>query len=153
MKKRYTASEALQIKTTFAYFVALSMTLITAISFLVVARMPIKDILPQSLVALFCMGLAFVQYRLKRSRKDSLLIPWVVSFITLAVPFIAKIKYSITLNVNKDVAFFKRHVPYSSEFFYQDLIRLHQDSSIASSFRPISRGVAFWLELLSHSFS
>jgi hypothetical protein len=42
------------------------------------------------------MGLAFVQYRLKRSRKDSLLIPWVVSFITLAVPFIAKIKYSIT---------------------------------------------------------
>lgn len=96
MRAKYTASEALQIKTTFAYFIALSMTLTIAVSFLVVARMPVKDILPQSLAALFCMGLAFAQYRLKRRRRDSLLIPWIVSFITLAVPFIAKIKYSIT---------------------------------------------------------
>ena len=95
MRAKYTASEALQIKTTFAYFIALSMTLTIAVSFLVVARMPVKDILPQSLAALFCMGLAFAQYRLKLHRRDSLLIPWIVSFITLAVPFIAKIKYSI----------------------------------------------------------
>lgn len=96
MKENYTASESLQIKTTFAYFIALGMTMTIAISFLVIAGMPMKDILPQSLAALFCVGLAFTQYRLKKSRKDSLYIPWVVSFITLAVPFIAKIKYTIT---------------------------------------------------------
>lgn len=96
MSEKYTASEALQIKTTFAYFIALTMTLTTAISFLVIAKMPIKDILPQCLVAFFCMGLAFLQYKLKTHKKDSLLIPWILSVVTIAVPFIAKIKYSIT---------------------------------------------------------
>ncbi len=96
MGKHYTASEALQIKTTFAYFIALSMTMTTAIGFLIAAKMPIKDILPQSIAAFFCIGLAFTQYRLKTHRKDSLIIPWIVSFVTLAVPFIAKIKYSMT---------------------------------------------------------
>lgn len=96
MKEKYTASESLQIKTTFAYFIALAMTMTIAVSFLVIAGMPMKDILPQSLAAFFCVGLAFTQYRLKRRKKDSLLIPWIVSFITIIVPFIAKIKYSIT---------------------------------------------------------
>jgi len=96
MKEKYTASESLQIKTAFAYFIALAMTMTIAVSFLVIAGMPMKDILPQSLAAFFCVGLAFTQYRLKRRKKDSLLIPWIVSFITIIVPFIAKIKYSIT---------------------------------------------------------
>jgi len=96
MDTRYTASEALQIRITFAYFTALTMTLTIAIGFLVVAGMPIKDILPQSMVAFFCIGLAFIQYRLKTHKKDSLIIPWVISFITVSIPFIAKIKYSIT---------------------------------------------------------
>ncbi|HPO45480.1 MAG TPA: methyl-accepting chemotaxis protein [Spirochaetota bacterium] len=96
MSAKYTAREALQIKTTFAYFIALSMVMMSALVFLAVARMPLKDILPPTILAFFCMGLAFTQYRLKRLRRDSLLIPWIVSFLTLAVPFIAKIKYSIT---------------------------------------------------------
>jgi methyl-accepting chemotaxis protein len=96
MKEKYTASESLQIRTTFAYSIALGMTMTTAVSFLIMAKMPMKDILPQSLTAFFCVGLAFIQYSLKRRRKDSLLIPWIVSFITIAVPFMAKIKYAIT---------------------------------------------------------
>jgi methyl-accepting chemotaxis protein len=96
MEKRYTASEALQIRTTFAYFMALTMTLAIAIGFLVVAGMPIKDILPQSLVAFFCMGLAYIQFRLKKKKSDSIFIPWFISFITISIPFIAKTKYSIT---------------------------------------------------------
>ena len=96
MNNKYTASEALYIRTTFAYFIALTMTLIIAIGFLIVAGMPLKDILPQSLVAFFCMGLAFVQYRLKVNRKDSVIIPWVLSLITITIPFIAKLKYAKT---------------------------------------------------------
>ena len=58
----------------------------------------------------------------------------------------------ITLNVNKDVAFFKQHLPYFPAFFYQDLIRLHQDSSIPLPCQPISRDNAFWLEISSYFF-
>lgn len=96
MNEKYTASEALQIRTTFAYFMALTMILAVAIIFLLIAKMPLKEILPTMMICGFCVIMAFIQYRLKVHRKDSLVIPWIVSFVTVLIPFVAKIKYAKT---------------------------------------------------------
>lgn len=93
--EKYTAREILHIKTTFAYFVSLSMTLLVAISFLIFSKMPISEIFSTMMVCFFCMGLAYIQYRLKKNKRDSVLIPWVVSLITVLIPFIAKLKYAV----------------------------------------------------------
>ncbi len=96
MKEKYTASEALQIRTTFAYLMALTMTLTIATGFLIYARMPIRELLPSVSICFVCIVLAFIQYRLKVNRRDSLVIPWVISSITIIIPFFVKIKYAMT---------------------------------------------------------
>lgn len=70
MKEKYTASEALQIRTTFAYLMALTMTLTIATGFLIYARMPIRELLPSVSICFVCIVLAFIQYRLKVNRRD-----------------------------------------------------------------------------------
>ena len=93
-KERYTAKEALHIKMAFAYFVALSLTLFTAVSFLVVAKVPAAEVLPVLVMSIICIGLAFFFFRLKKKKKDSKYIPWILSLITVIMPFIAKLNYA-----------------------------------------------------------
>jgi len=91
--KKYTAKEALEIKMAFTYFSAISLTVIIAECFLIAARVPLSELLPGMMAFIFCITLSFIFYRLKKHQKDSKYIPWILSFVTLALPFIQKLNY------------------------------------------------------------
>ncbi len=91
---RYTAKESLHIKMAFAYLTALSLTLFTGVSFLIYSRVPAAEVVPVLVLSLFCIGLAFIFFRLKKHKKDSKVIPWVLSIITVLMPFVTKLKYA-----------------------------------------------------------
>ena len=92
--QKYTAKEALDIKMAFAYFIALTLTLCTAEGFLIAARVPIQELLQVMSVCIFCIILSFIYYTLKKNKKDSKSIPWILSFITVAMPIAQKLKYA-----------------------------------------------------------
>lgn len=93
-KERYTAKESLHIKMAFAYFVGVSLTLFTGVSFLLIARVPLKEILPVIITSVICVSLSIVYLRIKRNKKDSKVIPWILSIITVIMPIIQKMKYA-----------------------------------------------------------
>jgi len=92
--ERYTAREALHIKTAFAYLTALSLTLFTGVSFLIYSRVPAAEVVPVLISSLICILLAFIFYRLKKNKKDSRVIPWVLSLFLVLLPFVTKLKYA-----------------------------------------------------------
>lgn len=91
--EKYTAKEALDIKMAFAYFIALTLTLCTAEGFLIAAHVPIAELVQVMLVCIFCITLSFIYYRLKKHKKDSISVPWILSIITISMPFLQKLKY------------------------------------------------------------
>ena len=93
---RYTAKEALHIRTAFAYLTALSLTMFVGISFQVFSRVPFAEILPGLVSSLISIALAFLFFRIKKNKKDSLVIPWIISILTVVMPIIAKLKYAMT---------------------------------------------------------
>lgn len=92
--ERYTAKEALHIRTAFAYLIGLSLTLFTGVSFLIYSRVPAAEVVPVLILSAFCISLAFVFFRLKKNKKDSKVIPWILSFITIIMPLVTKLKYA-----------------------------------------------------------
>ncbi len=94
--QHYTAKEALHIKTAFAYFTALSLTLFVGISFLIYSKVPAAEVIPVVVMSAFCISLAFIYFRLKKNKKDSKSIPWILAIITSLMPFITKLKYAVS---------------------------------------------------------
>jgi len=93
--ERYTAKEALHIRMAFAYLTAISITMFAALSFLIYSRVPFSEVLPVIVFSAICITLSFIFLRLKRHKKDSTAIPWILSFITILMPFLQKIKYAV----------------------------------------------------------
>jgi hypothetical protein len=93
--EKYTAKETLHIKMAFAYFSALTFTMVTALSFLIYSRVPFAEVLPVLIFSAICIVLSFVFFRIKKNRKDSTIIPWILSIFTVLMPFLTKIKYAI----------------------------------------------------------
>ncbi|HNX22848.1 MAG TPA: methyl-accepting chemotaxis protein [Spirochaetota bacterium] len=92
---KYTAKEALHIRTAFAYLIALSLTLFTGVSFLIIARMPAAEVVPVLIISVVCISLAFIFYRLKKNKKDSKVIPWILAIVTALMPIATKLKYAM----------------------------------------------------------
>lgn len=90
----YTAKESLHIKMAFAYLMALSLTLFTGVSFLIYSRVPAAEVVPVLISSLFSILLAFIFFRLKKNKKDSKVIPWVLSIFLILLPFVTKLKYA-----------------------------------------------------------
>ncbi|PKL16379.1 MAG: hypothetical protein CVV49_16600 [Spirochaetae bacterium HGW-Spirochaetae-5] len=93
---RYTAREALHIRTAFAYLTALTLTMLVGIGFQIFSRVPFAEILPGLVGSIITVILAFIFFRLKKNKKDSLVIPWIISILTVLMPIIAKLKYATT---------------------------------------------------------
>lgn len=94
--EKYTAREALHIKTAFAYLTALFLTLLTGITFLIYSRVPAAEVIPVVIMSAFCTGLAYAYFRLKKNKKDSKVIPWILALVTTLMPFITKLKYAMS---------------------------------------------------------
>lgn len=94
MNRNYTARESLQIRTFFTYLISLIMTLTVAVSFQVIAKVAFKELLPIITSTAICVTIAYIVYRNKKNHKDSDILIWIISFITLTIPFLAKISYA-----------------------------------------------------------
>jgi methyl-accepting chemotaxis protein len=69
------------------------MGLIAAITFQAIAKVAITELLPIVLVTCICITIAYIIYRNMKKHKDSGILIWILSFITLSIPFIARISY------------------------------------------------------------
>jgi len=93
----YTAKEALHIKTAFAYLTALSLSMFTGVSFLIFSRVPAAEVIPVLISSIFSISLAFIFFMLKKKKKDSKVIPWVLSIFLVLLPFVTKLKYASSM--------------------------------------------------------
>jgi len=91
---RYTAKESLHIKMAFAYLTASSLTMFVATSFLIYSRVPLSEIFPVLIMSIFVTTLSYIFFRIKKKKKDSIIIPWILSLVTVLLPFITKFKYA-----------------------------------------------------------
>jgi methyl-accepting chemotaxis protein len=73
--------------------ISLTMGLLTAITFQVIAKVSAAEILPIVFITVICITLSFMIYHNKKKHKDSGILIWILSFITLSIPFIAKMGY------------------------------------------------------------
>lgn len=90
----YTARESLHIRMSFTYLISLAMGLMVAITFQIIGKVSMAELLPIIASTLLCITIAFIIYRNKKNRKESDVLIWIISFITLAIPFLAKISYA-----------------------------------------------------------
>lgn len=93
----YTPFEILQIKGSFTYFIGLIITMIVAVSFLILSQISVSDIIKPTLIYCIAVILAFVIFRNKKQRKSATLLTWIVGFLTLLVPIVAKYNYGYNI--------------------------------------------------------
>ena len=94
----YTAREVLEIRSSFLYFIVLVVMMIVAVSFLLLSKMRIVEILLPFLLFLFTTIGAFTVYKRKKNRKSTRLLPWIIGFLTIIIPVLAKYNYGIKFN-------------------------------------------------------
>ncbi|MFA5518557.1 MAG: methyl-accepting chemotaxis protein [Spirochaetota bacterium] len=93
---RYTEKEALHIKTYFAYFVSLSIIMFIAIGFQISSGMTFGEYFPTLVLAIITAFISFIIYWKIRNRKKATFLMYLVSFMTVIAPFLAKFKYAST---------------------------------------------------------
>lgn len=94
MNKKYTARETLLIKMSFTYLVSFTATMGIAIIFLLVSRIGLSEIIPNILITIVCIGVAYSIYRSFKNKKTPTARIWLISFIVTAMPIVAKFKYA-----------------------------------------------------------
>ncbi|HPS87493.1 MAG TPA: methyl-accepting chemotaxis protein [Spirochaetota bacterium] len=94
MNTKYTARESLQIRAYLTYLVSLIMTMTVALTFQIIAHVPMHELLPIIIAAVICVSIAYVIYHNIKRHKESDVLIWILSFITLLIPFIAKAGYA-----------------------------------------------------------
>lgn len=89
-----TARESLQVKMSFTYMISLTMGLLSAVTFQIIAKVALKEILPIIITTGICISLSYLVYRNREKRIESNLMIWILSFITLSIAFFAKAGYA-----------------------------------------------------------
>jgi len=96
MITKYTGKESLHIKASFAYMISLFMIMFIGIGFQIYSGMTFAEYFPTLVLAVISVLIAFTIYRKKKNRKPAAFLMYLVSFITVAAPLIAKLKYAST---------------------------------------------------------
>jgi methyl-accepting chemotaxis protein len=91
----YTPFEILQIKGSFMYFIGLTTVTVVAISFMAISGVGFVDIMRPTLVDLIAIVIAFIIYHRKKNRKKPSFLPWIMAFLTVLVPILAKYNYGM----------------------------------------------------------
>lgn len=91
---RYTAKEVLVIKGAVVYSTLLLIMDIVASVFQFLAGIPLVSIIPTFLAYALCVGIGFFIYYRKRRKKNTVLLEWVVAFMTTAFIIYARYSYA-----------------------------------------------------------
>lgn len=97
MERYYSAYEAIEIKSSFMFFVITTVNMVIAMTFLAAASISVRDIVPALVIFLISIVLALIVFRKKKSHKKVTILPWIIGFITTTVPIFQKYKYGISL--------------------------------------------------------
>ena len=89
----YTAKDVLIIKNSFTYLVAYLIVAVIAEIFQIVANVEWSEVLPPLIVNITCLVIAYTIYSRKKHHKTANLLIWILGFLTVAMPMIAKFKY------------------------------------------------------------
>ncbi len=98
MNKTYDAKETLLIKTSFSYMVSLIGTMVIALVFLFIGKVAFSEILPTIFITILCSVLSYAIYIMQKRKKDPTVVIWIVSFLSILIPLMAKFKYAIDFN-------------------------------------------------------
>ena len=96
MTAHYTGKEALHIKTSFAYMLSLFIIMSIGIGFQIYSGMTFAEYFPTLVLSVVAVLIAFTIYRKKKNKKSAIFLMYLVSFLTVTAPFIAKLKYAST---------------------------------------------------------
>ena len=97
-KSGYTAYQLLEIRGSLTYLMLMIGTTIIASSFQAMAQVTLAGILPPLLINLINILLAFIIYRRKKQMKSAAVLSWVLGFITIFIPIMAKYNYGIKVD-------------------------------------------------------
>jgi len=97
MNKTYDAKETLLIKTSFSYMVSFAITMAVGIAFLFISNVSITETIGPITITVLCCLLSYITYRRLKSRKNATLTIWLTSFLSIAIPLVAKFKYAASL--------------------------------------------------------
>jgi methyl-accepting chemotaxis protein len=90
----YTPRQILEIKGSFTYFILVLFTTILASSFQAIAKVSLAGMLPPLIINMTAVTGAFFIYRAKKNKKEPVILPWIVAFITVSAPILAKYNYA-----------------------------------------------------------
>lgn len=85
-------------KGSYAYLVFYSVVTILATMFQVVSKVNLKGILSPLIVNLICIAIAYAIFAKKKKGKSAELLSWILGFITVSLPFLAKYNYGINVD-------------------------------------------------------
>ena len=94
-KSEYDAFHILQIKGSFMYLISLLVLTIVAVTFQAVSKVSLRGMMVPLAINCFSILLAFFIYRRRKSARKATLFIWLVGFITVMVPILAKYNYAI----------------------------------------------------------
>ncbi len=97
MERYHSAYEAIEIKSSFMYFVILCFNTFIAMSLLASASINPRDIVPSLVIMLTAIVLAYRIFKKKKAHKTTNILPWIVGFITVTAPIFQKYKYGLSL--------------------------------------------------------
>jgi len=95
---KYTAREILEIKGSFMYFMSLLFMTILASSFQLISHVALKGIIGPLIINMTGVTIGFFIYHRKKQRKSVTMLAWMVGFITVNVPILAKYNYGINID-------------------------------------------------------
>lgn len=97
MNKTYNAGETLLIKTSFSYMVSFAITMIVGIAFLFISKVSISETIGPIIITITCCSLSYLTFRLLKKKKDATIPIWFTTFLSIAIPLVAKFKYAASL--------------------------------------------------------
>lgn len=97
MERYHSAYEAIEIKSSFMFFVITTVNMVIAMTFLAAASISARDIVPALVIFTIAIIMAYIIFKKKKAHKKVTILPWVVGFITTTVPVFQKYKYGLSL--------------------------------------------------------
>jgi methyl-accepting chemotaxis protein len=91
--EHFTPRQILEIKSSFMYFIIITLLTVIATSFQILSKVELMGILRPFIIEALCAVMAFIMYRQKKKLKNPRVLSWVVGFITSSLPFIGKYNY------------------------------------------------------------
>jgi len=98
VKRTYTAKEQLVIRNSFTYLIAYLIVAIIAETFQIIANVEWSEVLPPLVVNITCAAIAYTIYSRKKHHKPANFLIWILGFLTVAMPMVAKFKYGVDVS-------------------------------------------------------